>query len=149
MEVCEWRTLEERKWRPKHPKLKGPTGEMSSPGLRNCENGDCIVCSRARYKVYTGGADQLRQSHVLLAHTRATPHFTKHFSLSLSIPLYPSLYLSLHLSLYPSLYPSLSFSILLSLSLSIFLHPSLSFSIPLYPSPCLSIFLSIPLYMRL
>ena len=54
----------------------GPTGEMSSLGLRNCENGDCIVGSRARYKVYTGGADPLRQSHVL-AHTRATPAFTK------------------------------------------------------------------------
>ena len=51
-------------------------GEMSSSGLRNCENGDCIVGSRARYKVYTGGTDPLRQSHVL-AHTRATPHFTK------------------------------------------------------------------------
>ena len=49
---------------------------MSSLGLRNCENGDCIVGSRARYKVYTGGADPLRQSHVL-AHTRATPAFTK------------------------------------------------------------------------
>ena len=49
---------------------------MSSSGLRNCENGDCIVGSRARYKVYTGGADPLRQSHVL-AHTRATPAFTK------------------------------------------------------------------------
>ena len=47
---------------------------MSSSGLRNCENGDCIVGSRARYKVYTGGADPLRQSHVL-AHTRAAPHF--------------------------------------------------------------------------
>ena len=56
--------------------LGGPTGEMSSLGLRNCENGDCIVGSRARYKVYTGGTDPLRQSHVL-PHTRATPHFTK------------------------------------------------------------------------
>ena len=56
--------------------LRGPAGEMSSSGLRNCENGDCIVGSRARYKVYTGGADPLRQSHVL-AHTRATPAFTK------------------------------------------------------------------------
>ena len=42
---------------------------MSTPGLRNCGNGDCIVGSSARYKVYTGGADPLRQSHVL-AHTR-------------------------------------------------------------------------------
>ena len=50
--------------------LGGPTGNMSTPGLRNCENGDCIVGSRARYKVYTGGTDPLRQSHVL-AHTRA------------------------------------------------------------------------------
>ena len=49
---------------------------MSSSGLRNCENSDCIVGSRARYKVYTGGTDPLRQSHVL-AHTRATPAFTK------------------------------------------------------------------------
>ena len=56
--------------------LRGPAVEMSSSGLRNCENGDCIVGSRARYKVYTGGADPLRQSHVL-AHTRATPAFTK------------------------------------------------------------------------
>ena len=59
-----------------HTPLGGPTGEMSSSGLRNCENGDCIVGSRARYKVYTGGTDPLRQSHVL-AHTRATPAFTK------------------------------------------------------------------------
>ena len=57
-------------------RIRGPTGEMSTSGLRNCENDDCIVGSRARYKVYTGGADPLRQSHVL-AHTRATPAFTK------------------------------------------------------------------------
>ena len=56
--------------------VRGPAVEMSSSGLRNCENGDCIVGSRARYKVYTGGTDPLRQSHVL-AHTRATPAFTK------------------------------------------------------------------------
>ena len=61
---------------PQSSTLRGPAVEMSSSGLRNCENGDCIVGSRARYKVYTGGTDPLRQSHVL-AHTRATPAFTK------------------------------------------------------------------------
>ena len=57
--------------------LRGPETQNSKlePGAY-CENGDCIVGSRARYKVYTGGADPLRQSHVL-AHTRATPAFTK------------------------------------------------------------------------
>ena len=47
--------------------VTGATVKMSSSGLRNCENGDCTIGSRAQYKVYTGGADPLRQS--VTAHT--------------------------------------------------------------------------------
>ena len=54
-----------------HPQslVTGATGKLSTPGLRNCENGDCIVGSSARYKVYTR-VERTRCANHTSLHTR-------------------------------------------------------------------------------